>query len=122
MGVIKEASDRDLKLIIVFVNNWDDFGGMNQYAAWSTTTSSHDEFYTDAKCKQWYKDYVNYFLNRENTLTGIKYKDDPTIFAWELANEPRATSDPTGQKVHDWIDEDERVHQKHRLKSHGYYG
>jgi len=28
-------------------------------------------------------------LNRTNSITGVKYKDDPTVFSWELANEPR---------------------------------
>lgn len=28
-------------------------------------------------------------MTRKNTITGITYRDDPTIFALELANEPR---------------------------------
>lgn len=38
-------------------------------------------------------------LDRVNSLTNITYKDDPTIFAWELMNEPRCESDPTGNKL-----------------------
>ncbi len=119
--VIKEASDRNLKLIVVLVNNWDSFGGMCQYVKWCALPNAslcqagefypfpnayvHDFFYTDNCTKQLYKNYVAYILNRTNTLTGIKYKDDPTIFAWELANEPRARSDKNCIIINDWIGE-----------------
>ncbi|MFC1697001.1 glycoside hydrolase family 2 TIM barrel-domain containing protein [Nanoarchaeota archaeon] len=102
--VIKESSDRDLKLIVTLVNNWDDFGGMNKYNQWCGLTN-HDDFYTSECTKQLYKDYVNHFLNRVNSLTGVKYKDDPTIFAWELANEPRCRSDTSGETLNEWIGE-----------------
>ncbi|WP_341281879.1 cellulose binding domain-containing protein [Paenibacillus sp. FSL H8-0537] len=101
---IYKAGQSGVKLVIPFVNNWDDFGGMNQYVAWFNA-GSHDAFYTNASIKQAYKNYVNYMLNRVNTYTGIKYKDDPAIMAWELANEPRAQSDTTGNKLVNWADE-----------------
>ena len=47
-----------------------------------TTTSSRTP-----QIKQWYQDWVAHLLNRTNTITGIKYKDDPTIMSWELGNE-----------------------------------
>lgn len=93
-----------LKLILVLVNNWDDFGGMSQYVNW-TGAGSHDAFYTNAQCKQAYKDYINYLVNRTNSFTGEKYKDSPEIFAWELANEPRCQSDPTGDTLVSWVSE-----------------
>lgn len=95
--VIYKASQKGMKLLIDFTNNWSDFGGMNQYVLWAKqageNVNGHDDFYTNAKIKDWYKNYVNTLLNRTNSYTGIKYKDDPTIFSWELANEPRAESD-----------------------------
>lgn len=117
--LIKEAGDRDLKLIISLTNNWDDYGGMCQYAKWCGVpnanicnpnsgqpgTPAHDAFYTNACTKDLYERYVTFFLNRTNTLTGVKYKDDPIIMAWELANEPRAMTDPTGQTLRNWIAE-----------------
>jgi mannan endo-1,4-beta-mannosidase len=63
----------------------------------------HDLFYTHAQTKAWYQAYVQYMINRVNTYTGIVYKNDPAIFMWELANEPRLESDPTGEALHAWI-------------------
>jgi mannan endo-1,4-beta-mannosidase len=34
-------------------------------------------------------------LTRVNAYTGIPYRDDPTIFSWELLNEPRLPSEGT---------------------------
>src|SRR5674476_1302424 len=86
--VIASASKHHVKLIMPLVNNWGAFGGMDQYVRWAGLTY-HSDFYTDAKVRQWYKDWATHLLNRVNTVTGVKYKDDPTIMAWELANEPR---------------------------------
>ncbi|GAA1743034.1 cellulase family glycosylhydrolase [Luedemannella helvata] len=77
-----------LKIVLPFTNNWSDFGGMDQYVRWAGA-SYHDDFYTNATIKGWYKDYISGILNRVNTYTGIRYKDDPTVMTWELANEPR---------------------------------
>jgi hypothetical protein len=86
--VIAKAHDLGLTVAISLVNNWGDFGGMDQYLAWFGKTY-HDEFYTDATIAQAYKDWVAHLLNRTNTISHVVYKDDPAIFAWELANEPR---------------------------------
>jgi mannan endo-1,4-beta-mannosidase len=107
--VLKKADELGLRLILPLVNNWDDYGGMNQYVAWDATyggeptAASHDDFYTDSDVKGWYKDHIAALLNRVNTYNGRTYKDDPTVLAWELANEPRAQSDPSGDKLNDWI-------------------
>ncbi|KAI8559531.1 hypothetical protein RHMOL_Rhmol04G0180800 [Rhododendron molle] len=67
-------------------------------------------------------------LNRVNTLTNITYKDDPTIFAWELMNEPRCDADPSGNKIQAWIEEmavyAKSIDPKHLLEIglEGFYG
>lgn len=98
------AKQAGLRLLIPFVNNWDEFGGMNWYVA-QTGGGSHDDFYTRASIKAAYRNYVSHLLNRVNQYTGVAYKDEPAVFAWELANEPRCSSDPTGNTLLAWADE-----------------
>jgi mannan endo-1,4-beta-mannosidase len=86
--MIASAAAHGVKLILPFTGNWKDFGGMDQYVTWYGLTN-HDQFYTDARIQQDYKNWISHLLNRVNTVTGVAYKNDPTIFAWELANEPR---------------------------------
>ena len=117
--VVYKAGQLGLKLVIPFVNNWNDFGGMDQYVRWRDNSTPdgqtwyHDSFYTDPVIKQWYKDWMAHLLNRVNTYNGIAYKNDPTIMTWELGNEPRClsagaygrSSNCTTQTLIDWVDE-----------------
>jgi len=134
--VIAKARECSVRLIIPLVNNWDDYGGMNQYVMWYAGKMSqrmekiddekfqqdvsgvgnrkyrkwisnklgHDDFYTKTLIKSWYKDYIFKVLMRINTYTNVRYRDDPTIMLWELANEPRS-SDNSGLIVNNWLEE-----------------
>ncbi len=109
--VIYKAEQEGIKLLVDFTNNWEAFGGMGQYVKWAElageSVTGHDDFYTNETIKGWYKNYIETMLNHTNAYTGVKYKDDPTIFAWELANEPRCESDPSCEKntVLNWAEE-----------------
>ena len=50
-------------------------------------------------CLQAFKFYITTILNRTNTLSGRLYKEDPSVFSWELANEATSTLDQTGEAV-----------------------
>jgi mannan endo-1,4-beta-mannosidase len=110
--VIYKAGQLGIKLVIPFVNNWNDFGGMDQYVRWRDG-QYHDEFYTDPLIRTWYKNWIAHLLDRTNTYNGLKYKDDPTIMTWELGNEPRCLSagayprspNCTTQTLIGWADE-----------------
>ncbi|KAI9484800.1 glycoside hydrolase superfamily [Zychaea mexicana] len=109
--VIQQAAENNVKLIFALTNNWPDFGGMDDYVQ-CLGGSNHDEFYTNADVVNSFKEYITHVLERTNELTGVKYKDDPTIFGWELANEPRCggsglpTSDSCGPDITTaWVDE-----------------
>lgn len=86
--VLAAAAERDLKLIIVLVNNWRAFGGMDQYLMWYGL-DKHHEFFSASQPKQAYRDWLSHVISRRNQVNGRYYRDDPTILAWELANEPR---------------------------------
>ncbi len=126
--VIAMAGHRNIRLMLGLVDNWGHNGGMFKYMEWvlnhhpeslpahlqsPTNLGSvplHDEFFVNTYARQWYKDYVTTLLTRTNSVTRIPYKDDPTIFAWEIVNEPRCETDmaegrPYGKRVHDFIRE-----------------
>jgi hypothetical protein len=90
--VIAEARQRNIRLILTLVNYWQDYGGLDRYIAWCDCDASQGDFYLDGKIKDMYRDYVAMLVNRKNTVTGILYREDETILAWELGNELRNPS------------------------------
>ena len=105
---LKSAHDHNLRVVMVLTNSWNWSGGMNQYVDWSPSTDKnktnysweqgprHDQFYTDSNTQAAYRNYVSALANRVNTATGAQYKNDTSIFSWELANEPRCYEPPGG--------------------------
>lgn len=69
-----------------------------------TADWGHDDFYRDSLIRSWFRDHLANITRRVNTLNGVAYRDDPTIMAWELANEPRSM-DPSGGMVALWAEE-----------------
>nr|BAK05001.1 predicted protein [Hordeum vulgare subsp. vulgare] len=105
--VVAEAKKRGLYLILSLTNNWGDFGGKRQYVQWAKeqghNLGSDDDFFTDRLTQRFYMNHIKRVLTRVNNLTGVAYKDEPTIFAWELINEPRVPSDLSGKTMQAWV-------------------
>lgn len=99
-----KAGQLGLRLVVMLTNNWDAFGGMDQYVSWFGGTK-HDDFYTNPQIKNAYKQYVQHFVQRTNRYTGRVMTHEPAIMTWELANEPRCESDPSGDTLLHWADE-----------------
>lgn len=89
--ILAEAGKRGIRVILPFVDNWG-ATGMDRYIRWSESATSHDDFYTDDRTLELYRDFIETLLTRTNTVTGREYRDDPTVLTWELANEPRVES------------------------------
>lgn len=105
--VIKTAREHGIRLVIALGNYWPDFGGIDQYVAWSDSASERTDFYTDPTCKDLYRSYVEHVLTRTNSLTGVQYRNDPTIMLWELLNEARnpAADERDASTLASWFDE-----------------
>ncbi|MDI6783634.1 MAG: CARDB domain-containing protein, partial [bacterium] len=101
------ARRNGIRLIIALLNNWADYGGAPKYVEWvyGNTTTNKNMFWTNSSCKTLYKNYIAQIINRTNTINGLPYKTDPTVFAWELCNEPRNELDDTGTTLNNWIAE-----------------
>ncbi|KAH9318571.1 hypothetical protein KI387_020340 [Taxus chinensis] len=130
--VISEAQKYKIRLILSLSNNWEAYGGKAQYVKWGRNAglnlTSDDAFFSDPTLKSYFKNHIKTVLNRVNTISNMAYKDDPTIFAWELMNEPRCVSDPSGDTLQNWIQEMavyvKSIDRKHLLEIgvEGFYG
>ncbi|KAG8373477.1 hypothetical protein BUALT_Bualt11G0028300 [Buddleja alternifolia] len=118
-------------MILSLVNNWEGFGGKRQYVQWGRDRGQYlndDDFFTNSIVKGYYRNHIKAVITRINSITGIAYRDDPTIFAWELMNEPRSQYDNSGKAIQDWTTE-MSAHVKSIDKNHllevgmeGFYG
>ena len=131
--VVAEAGRHGVRLVLSLANNLEAYGGKTQYVRWAWEegvglTASNDSFFFDPAIRDYFKVYLKALLTRKNHLTGVQYKDDPTIFAWELMNEPRCTTDPSGDTLQRWIEEMaayvKSIDKKHMLTvgTEGFYG
>jgi len=110
--VVDSARRHGLKVILTLENYWSDYGGIAATAA--RFGLSKLEFFTDARCLEMYRAHVAHLVARVNTVNGRVYREDPTVFAWELMNEPRMDInddrtpghrlfDPTGARLGAWL-------------------
>ena len=115
--VLAEATRNNLRVQLTLCNWWRDTGGVTQYLRWAGVTDAADDrqpfginveramlFYTNERTRQLYREHVHRVLTRRNTVTGVLYKDDPTIMAYELMNEAQAAPGRTAER-RAWIAE-----------------
>ena len=107
--VLADARAHGLRVIITLSNYWDDFGGIRQYLAWARLPvdpfDARDRFFSDENTRAYYRAHVQRLIDRVNKVTGVRYVDDPTIFAWELMNESQVATAAGATARRSWIDE-----------------
>jgi mannan endo-1,4-beta-mannosidase len=112
---LAEMGKRGLTAVMYLTNFWEWSGGMMTYLYWTNggryinmNDPAHpwpefadmsSEFYGHASAVRMFDDYLRAVVGRRNTVTGKLYRDDPAIFSWQLANEPRpGGSDEVGRR------------------------
>lgn len=102
--LLAEMAERDMHAVLYFNNSWEWSGGYGQYLEWAGNGKAllpsvdgyenyvdHvSRFVKDEKAKELYYNHVRNIVTRTNTVTGKPYAEDPTIFSWQIGNEPRA--------------------------------
>ena len=79
------ANRKGIRIIFPFIDNANWWGGIEACAAFRG--KSREDFWTDPNLFEDYKALVNSVVNRTNSITGVKYRDDKAILAWETGNE-----------------------------------
>jgi mannan endo-1,4-beta-mannosidase len=120
-----ELAKRGMTAVIYLTNNWEWSGGM-MARLWSVTGKYLDAndpahpwpafpdaasaFYANREATGRFFAYARALVTRTNTVTGVRYADDPALMAWQLCNEPRPGVSPeiverVLPSYYKWIDE-----------------
>ncbi|MCW3849323.1 cellulase family glycosylhydrolase [Sphingomonas sp. LB-2] len=122
---LAEMAQRDMKAVLYLTNFWEWSGGMQTYLyyvtgkymdmndpahPWPAFPNATAQFYANPEAMGLFRDWVKTIVGRTNSITGKLYADDPTIMAWQHANEPRpagdaATAEPLLPAYYSWIRE-----------------
>jgi mannan endo-1,4-beta-mannosidase len=108
--LLSEMRKRNMRAVMVLGNFWTWSGGFTQYLKWSgegdipfpqdpehswqNFTDYSKQFYFNEKAQNMMYNHIEKVINRKNSITGVLYKKDPTIMAWQLSNEPRGYDVP----------------------------
>ncbi|NLO49100.1 MAG: beta-mannosidase, partial [Clostridiales bacterium] len=117
--LLVEMAKRDMKAVLYLNNTWEWSGGFGCYLEWAGAGKAlipaidgyqpfkeqMSGFSTNEKAQELFYQHIRNIVSRKNSITGKPYKDDATIFSWQIANEPRCFSADTivRQKFVEWI-------------------
>jgi mannan endo-1,4-beta-mannosidase len=118
--VLDEMAKRGMRAVIYISNNWEWSGGFQQYLIWNDVISRDwltkkpnwdtlrdlvSKFYSCDPCKHSYARQAARLVRRTNSINGRRYRNDPTIMAWQIANEPRPMRPAAIPAYTEWISE-----------------
>lgn len=115
--LLQALAQRGMHAVVCLNNFWQWSGGFAQYLhwtgageipypskqSWQAFESYVERFYENEQAQLWFRAFVRRLIERRNRYNGLVYRDDPTIMAWELANEARGKN--RVRRFRDWIHE-----------------
>lgn len=138
--VLAEMGKREIFAVLYLSNNWEWSGGFLQYLNWNGQIADTTlrkkmlwgeqqeqtaKFYSCLPCKEGYKKQVAHIIGHYNKITGKYYRDEPTIMAWELGNEPRPMEKSAVADYENWVSDASafiRSQDRHHLITTGIEG
>ncbi len=102
--LLYQMGKRKMYAVLYLSNNWEWSGGFLQYLnwnkllpdsvlqkkmSWDVNRDYSSMFYSCEPCMSDYRKQVSVILKHVNKYTRRSYINEPSIMAWELANEPR---------------------------------
>jgi len=117
--LLMEMGKRGMKAVLYLNNSWEWSGGYGYYlehaglgkaprpeeAGYEAFMKHVAMFADNERAHRLFYDHVRYIVSRQNRYTSRPYKDDPTIMAWQIGNEPRAFGEQQKQPFVKWLRE-----------------
>lgn len=116
--LLNEMRKRKMYAVVFLNNYWEWTGGMGQYNAWVNGEKALDpgdfskkwqefndyvsSFYRNEEANKYFRKFLKTIITRKNKFNGLYYYQDPTVMAWELANEPRPGNGEEADKYVDY--------------------
>ncbi|MGH7758202.1 MAG: cellulase family glycosylhydrolase [Candidatus Dormibacteria bacterium] len=102
--ILEQAHRDGIRVIPTLTNNWTAYGGIAQYLRWvGLPSSDHDQFFSNQGVIALYENYVRHVVTHMNPLNHLEYGQDPTILAWDIANEPRVDNAADLPHLVSWV-------------------
>ncbi len=83
--MLQLCNEYGIRVIFPIIDGNEYWGGIKNIAAWHNKDLSY--YWADAKMKDTTKAIFKEIINRTNYYTGVQYKNDPAILAWQIGNE-----------------------------------
>ena len=120
---LAELEKRGMTAVIYLTNSWDWSGGFGFYlreCGYGDSPNASGEGYNDyvkyssdfvreKRALEMYYNHIRAIVSRKNSITGRYYKDEPSIMAWQICNEPRPFSKENNKLMADWLSRSARI-------------